>query len=94
MATTIDARPGHMRWMTIGAAVGLLLLVPAIAMQFTSEVQWTAFDFVAAAVLLGGAASGCELAVRRLRGRARVIAVGVVLAVAALLWAQGAVGIV
>lgn len=34
----------------IGVAV--ILLIPAIAMQFTDEVRWTSFDFLAAAVLL------------------------------------------
>ena len=29
-----------------------ILMVPLIAMQFTEEVQWTAFDFVAMGVLL------------------------------------------
>jgi hypothetical protein len=34
----------------IGVAV--ILLIPAIAMQFTDEVRWTPFDFLAAAALL------------------------------------------
>jgi ABC-type Mn2+/Zn2+ transport system permease subunit len=37
----------------IGAVV--ILLLPAVAMRFTDEVNWTAFDFVFAGVVLGGA---------------------------------------
>ena len=41
-----------------------LLITPAIAMRFSDEVQWTAFDFVVAAVLLGGTGLLIELGVR------------------------------
>lgn len=82
------------RWRTgMWAGVAVLLLVPLVAMQFTAEVRWTPFDFAAAAVLLGGAAIGCELAMRALRGRWRIVGCGAVVAILALLWAQGAVGV-
>lgn len=32
---------------------GLMLLTPLVAMQFTSEVNWTGSDFIFAAVLIG-----------------------------------------
>lgn len=38
-----------------------LLLLPLIAMQFTTEVRWTGFDFVVAGILLGGTAFCIEL---------------------------------
>lgn len=83
------------RWrIAMGATIAALLLAPLVAMRFTTEVRWTAFDFVAAAVLLGGAAIGCELAVRKLDGRRRVVACSAVLTMLLLLWLQGAVGIV
>ncbi len=45
-----------------GAA--FLLLLPAVAMRFTAEVNWTGSDFVFAAVLLFGSAGLVELAMR------------------------------
>ena len=45
-------------------SLALLLLLPAIALLFTDEVQWTAGDFLFAAVLLGGTGLLVELVVR------------------------------
>jgi hypothetical protein len=77
-----------------GTIVGLILL-PAIAMQFTRDVQWTAADFAFAILMLGGVGAAFEMAVRATpsgayRGGA-AIALGAGLL---LLWANGAVGIV
>jgi hypothetical protein len=41
-----------------------LLMLPALAMQLTAEVDWTADDFVFAAMLLGFVGAVVELAVR------------------------------
>jgi len=43
------------------SAVGLILLTPLAAMQFTSAVAWDAQDFLFAAVLLIGAGLLLEL---------------------------------
>lgn len=76
-------------------AAGLLLLVPLIAMQFTDEVNWTAGDFIFAAVLLFGSLGVYELAARTRGGTVYRAAVGVALAAAVLLvWVNGAVGII
>ncbi len=45
-------------------AVPLILLLPAIAMQFTGEVQWTAMDFAFAGAVLVGAGVVLELVTR------------------------------
>ena len=45
-----------------GAAVALLSL-PAIGMQFSSEVHWTLSDFVIAGLLIGGTGLALEVAV-------------------------------
>lgn len=86
--------PGVWRGLGWGTIAGLLAL-PAIAMQFSAEVDWTAVDFVAAALLLGGVGLAFELAVRAsgsLAYRAgAAIALGLSLM---LLWANAAVGIV
>jgi hypothetical protein len=75
--------------------VGLLLLAPAIAMRFTHEVQWTASDFIFAAVLLFGIGGAIEWVVRRTPDRAYRFGAGLaLLAVLALVWINGAVGLI
>ena len=46
-----------------GCAIGLVLL-PLVAMQFTSEVNWTFSDFIAASLMIGLTGGALELAVR------------------------------
>lgn len=75
--------------------VAALLLLPAVAMQFTAEVQWTAFDFAAFAGLLLVPAVLLELAVRRSASLAYRAGVALALAAAFLLtWANLAVGLI
>ena len=56
-------------WRIAGWSAALaLLLLPAIAMRFTDEVNWTALDFVFAGVLIFSLGMGLEIAVRVGRG--------------------------
>ena len=72
----------------------MILLIPLVAMQFTSEVGWTTFDFAVVALLLLSAALTYETARALLNTRRqRVIAGIVVLAVVALVWVEMAVGV-
>jgi hypothetical protein len=72
-----------------------LLLVPFVAMQFTDEVAWGAFDFVFAAILLGGAGLLIERAMRRPRNRVpRIVAATLGVAAVALGQADDAPGLV
>lgn len=72
----------------------IVLLLPAVAMLFTAEVDWGAGDFLAAAVLIGTAGLGIELAVRLLRNPVwRGLAIGAVLLAILATWAELAVGI-
>jgi hypothetical protein len=85
-----------MRRPLLGVALitALLLLVPAVAMQFTREVAWGPGDFLVAGVLLFGAGAVAVLGVRQVRSTGQRVAV--VLAVAfglALVWAELAVGL-
>lgn len=93
----IQACGGHGgRWRVIGwgVAVGLLIL-PFIAMRFTGEVNWTASDFVFAAVLLGSVGLGMEFAVRRSSSAAyRGGAALALLASFLIVWVNGAVGMI
>jgi hypothetical protein len=91
------------RLTVFAAATGLLLLVPAVAMQFTDEVRWSALDFVTAGCLLFGAGIAYELVSRRaastvtrpLEARSyRVAAAVAVLSALFLVWANLAVGLI
>lgn len=74
--------------------VVILLLVPFFAMQFTSEVNWSAFDFLVAAILLFGTGLLIELVLRFVKKRNHRIFVCLgILAALFLLWAELAVGI-
>ena len=75
--------------------VAILLLLPAIAMQFTDDVDWTPGDFLAAAIMLIGSGIICELIVRRSRNN--TYRFGAVLALGAaflLTWSNAAVGFI
>lgn len=74
------------------ASVGLILLVPFAAMQFTDEVAWTPADFVAAGALLFGAGLAYLLLTRKARGRRVALAMATAL-VLLLVWAELAVGV-
>ena len=75
-------------------AVVLLLSVPLIAMQFTTEVNWTMADFAVMAFLLLSTGLICELAMRKVTTKnARMGIVAVVLVVLFLVWAELAVGV-
>lgn len=91
------ALPRSISLRTLGwSAVALLLLAPAIAMLLGAEgVHWTALDFVAAAVLLGGTGLGIELAVRLFPARSARFGAAVALLIAlAQVWINAAVGII
>jgi hypothetical protein len=70
-----------------------LLLLPALAMQFSTEVNWGPGDFLAAALLLGLTGFGLEVAARLPRRRWRRRGAMLVVAALALVWAELAVGI-
>ena len=72
-----------------------LLLIPAIAMRMTAEVNWGPEDFVFAAILLGLVGTGLELAARATTNAAFRTAVALALLAGFLqTWADAAVGIV
>lgn len=76
------------------SAVTLVMLAPAVAMQFTSEVNWTASDFVFAGVLLIGGGAVIELVAWRVKNPVVRIGFAVfIVAVVALIWVEAAVGI-
>lgn len=75
-----------------GSAVGLVLL-PLVAMQFTSDVNWTFSDFIAASLMIGLTGGALELAVRASRNPwARAGAIVMIITCFLLLWVNLAVG--
>jgi hypothetical protein len=75
-------------------AVGLILLTPLVAMQFTQAVAWGPEDFLFAAVLLIGAGLLIELILWKARTpRARLVLAGMVIVAVLAIWAEAAVGI-
>lgn len=75
-------------------SVVLLLLIPFIAMQFTTEVDWKLGDFLIMGVLLLGTGLACEFVIRKVRKLDYRIAICAAIIIAFLLiWAELAVGI-
>ncbi len=82
------------RWLGWGF-VTTLLMSPLIAMQFTTEVNWTLTDFVVAAILLGGTALCIEFACHSTRhAKGRLGWALLVLTSLLLIWINLAVGII
>lgn len=78
----------------VAVATAVLLLVPAVAMQFTEEVAWGLGDFVAAAVLLFSAGAAVVIGLRHVRSKGQRVALVATIAVCLILvWAELAVGL-
>lgn len=97
MTTTIGktTHAGHrLRPLVWGGATALLLL-PAVAMQFTEEVQWDAFDFLVMGGMLLAVCLAYETAVRFARSNAYLVASAIAVGASFLtVWANLAVGII
>lgn len=87
---TVDAKRKDRSWSSTAWGIAALLwLMPLIAMQFTSEVNWTAFDFAVWAGMLVTAAGAYELAARFWRTTAYRAAAGfAIIAAFLLVWAS------
>ena len=96
LAGTGKAGRGSRRWRIVAwGLAALLLLLPAVAMQFTSEVNWTAEDFIFAGIIFGVVGLTYEVAVRMTRSWAYRGGVAAALAGGfMILWANGAVGMI
>ena len=84
------------RWrIALWSGAALLLLLPLLAMQFTGEVNWTAFDFLAFGTMLAIACGAYELAAKTTINTAYRAAAGIAIAAAFfLVWSNLAVGII
>ncbi|WP_422058235.1 hypothetical protein [Sphingomonas sp.] len=83
-------------WRLIGwGGIAGLLLLPAVAMQFTDEVSWTAGDFLVAFLMLASVGMTVELTVRANPSWSYRAGMGILLAACFLTtWINLAVGIV
>lgn len=72
----------------------LLLIIPFIGMQFSKEVNWSAFDFLIAGVLLFGTALIVDTILRKIKSNGqRMFLILLALLILFLIWAELAVGI-
>jgi len=89
-------RPARISWRLIGwGAAAALLMVPLVAMQFTSEVNWDETDFIVMGALLAAVGGAMELGVRQSGNRTYRAGFAVaVLGAFLTVWSNLAVGIV
>jgi ABC-type Mn2+/Zn2+ transport system permease subunit len=74
--------------------MGILLMVPLVAMQFTNEVDWSLFDFVVMGSLLLIVGLTAEFSLRKIKTtKNRIIAIAIILFIFLLIWAELAVGV-
>lgn len=79
----------------VWGTAAFLLLLPLVAMQFTSEVNWDETDFIVIGIMLTVACGTYELAARMTGNSLYRAAVGVAVAAAfILIWINLAVGII
>ncbi len=82
------------RFKIILIGIFLILLVPFVAMQFSTEVSWSLFDFIVAALLLLSTGLLCEFVLRKIANpKYKIIFLIIVIAVFLLIWIELAVGI-
>jgi hypothetical protein len=86
--------PNNKRLLYFLITVCVLLLIPLVSMQFTSEVDWSRSDFVVMGVLLVGTAIFLEVVLRTVSKRdIRIALIALILILYFLIWAELAVGI-
>ncbi|MDX1317372.1 MULTISPECIES: hypothetical protein [Xanthomarina] len=72
----------------------ILLLIPFIAMQFSTEVNWSAFDFLIAGILLFGTGFLIELVLRKVtKKQNRWMLLLIIISLVLLTWIELAVGL-
>ena len=90
-----EGRPRNPLRIIVWTTAIFVLLLPLFAMQFTSEVNWDAADFMVFGLMLLVACGSYELATQLTASKVYRLAIGIALLGAFLLtWAHLAVGIV
>jgi len=78
--------------LAVAVVTGLILLIPLIAMQFTTEVNWSPFDFIVMGGFLFVTGLLLDFAIRK-AGKYRAAAILGILVLFLYIWAGLAVGI-
>jgi len=82
------------RFIIILLTVPLLLLIPLIGMQVSSDVNWSLVDFLVMGLLLLGVGLMLEVVLRKVpKKNNRIAFIAIILIVFFLIWAEMAVGI-
>ena len=96
MTVSANPRAANLgRWRpALWTFLGVLLVLPVIAMLFTPAVQWTGTDFFAAAAIFAFVGCAIELIVRFVdQSVIRMALICGILFAALAIWADGAIGI-
>lgn len=76
------------------SALSVFLLLPLIAMQFTTEVNWNLFDFLTMGILLFSVAIAVEFVLCIFRTKTqRLVLLAIIAILFMVIWAELAVGI-
>ena len=74
--------------------VGLLLLIPLIAMQFTDEVNWSFSDFIIMGAILTITGLLIRITLKKFKNsKNRIILIAIIIIIFFLIWAELGVGI-
>ena len=73
--------------------VGLLLLIPMIAMQLTDEVNWSFFDFIIMGIMLSITGLALGIIKKIKYHKYRNIFIAIILMIFLLIWAELGVGL-
>ena len=74
--------------------VGLLLLIPMIAMQLTDEVNWSFFDFIIMGIMLSFTGLALGIIIKKVKyHKYRNIFIAIIIIIFLLIWAELGVGL-
>ena len=77
----------------IAVATAAILLIPLIAMQFTTEVGWDETDFIVMGMLIFGISSLFVLVARKVPRKRRLLVGGIFFMAFLYIWVELAVGV-
>ena len=84
----------NQRYIIVLSIVAFLLFIPFLAMQMTTEVNWSLFDFMVMGALLLGTGLMCEFVLRKVSTvKYRILLCLSILTLFLLIWAELAVGV-
>lgn len=74
--------------------VGLLLLIPMIAMQLTDEVNWSFFDFIIMGIMLSITGLALGIIIKKVKyHKYRNIFIAIIIIIFLFIWAELGVGL-